>query len=46
MGKDYKEEFEIVTGFYSKDFDPDLLAAQLLTFRVQGHKWRYDNNIG
>ena len=33
--KDYKEEFKIVIDFYSNDFDPDLLAAQLLTFRAQ-----------
>ena len=35
MGKDCKEEFKIVTDYYGNDFDPDLLAAQLLTFRAQ-----------
>ena len=35
MGKDYKEEFKIVTDFYGNDFDPDLLAAHFLTFRAQ-----------
>ena len=38
MGKDCKEEFKIVTDFYSNDFYPDLLAAQLLTFRAQQYK--------
>ena len=38
VSKDYKEEFKIVTDFYSNDFYPDLLAAQLLTFRAQQYK--------